>query len=82
MLIVTILMKNTLLQEFGVVQKLRKLWKWDIKLKKVYEIYKYELAGDIFSSFVRYFSKLKQESSGFPACCHDENENLKGELID
>ena len=51
-------------------------------MKKVYKLYKYESAGDIFSLFVKYFSKLKQESSGFLSCCYDENGNLKDELID
>ena len=50
--------------------------------KKVYKLYHYESVGDIFSSFVKYFSKLKQKSSGFPACCCDQNGNLKEKLID
>ena len=53
-----------------------------MKWKKVYKLYKYESVRDIFSSFVKYFSKLKQESSGFPAYCCDQNGNLKNELID
>ena len=36
------------------------------KIVKVYEVY--ESANDIFSSFVKYFMKLKQQCSGFPHC--------------
>ena len=61
--------------------EIKKALEMGYEMKNVYELYKYESVGDIFSSFVKYFSKLKQKSSGFLACCHDENGNLKGELI-
>ena len=49
---------------------------------KVYEIYEYESVDDIFSSFVIYFAKLKQEYSGIPACCYDVDGNLIDEFVD
>ena len=52
------------------------------KIVKVYEVYKYESANDIFSSFVKYFMKLKQQCSGFPNCCYDVGGTLSNELVD
>ena len=36
------------------------------EIVKVHEVYNYESASDQFSSFVKYFMKLKQQCSGFP----------------
>ena len=62
--------------------EIRKALQMGFEIVKVYEIYKYESAGDIFSSFVTYFVKLKQECSGFPACCYDVDGNFINEFVE
>ena len=60
---------------YGVVQKLEKLWKWDMKSWRFMTFINISLQM-IYLSFVTYFAKLKQECSGFPACCYDGDGNL------
>ena len=62
--------------------EIRKALEMGYEIVKVYEIYKYESADDIFSSFVRYFAKLKQDCYGFPACCYDGDGSLIDEFVE
>ena len=46
------------------------------------EIYDYKKKGKIFQDYVNAFLKIKQESSGFPANCFDENGHIKEFVVD
>ena len=61
--------------------EIKKALEMGYEIVKVYEVYQYE-SVDIFSSFVIYFVKLKQECSGFLACCYIVDENLIDKFVD
>ena len=70
------------LRETWVSEELKKAIELGYIVKEIYEVYDYKKKGKIFQEYVNTFLKIKQESSGFPANCFDENGEIKESIVD
>ena len=52
------------------------------RILKKYEIYHFSRQERIFQEYVNWFLKIKQEASGYPPECYDENKKLIEEKVD
>ena len=52
------------------------------RILKKYEIYHFSCQEIIFQEYVNCFLKVKQEASGYPPECYDENKKLIEEKVD
>ena len=52
------------------------------RILKKYEIYHFSRQEWIFQEYVNCFLKIKQEASGYPPECYDENKKLIEEKVD
>ena len=65
-----------------VSEEIKKAISFDYKVIEVYEIYHFERKKKIFVDFVNNFMKIKQENSGIPKDCYDENGEVNDELLE